>query len=98
LKDASYDVISLTGHADRFGTDAYNQKLSERRAIAVKEYLLGQSVRANRIDAEGKGETQPVTVAGARLGPRSAKVIACLQPDRRVDVEMTGTQAVATSR
>jgi OOP family OmpA-OmpF porin len=98
LKDASYDVISLTGHADRFGTDAYNQKLSERRAAAVKDYLVGQNVRANRIDAEGKGETQPVTAAGACPGPRSAKVIACLQPDRRVDVEMTGTQAVATAR
>lgn len=98
LNDGTYDVILATGHADRFGSAAYNQKLSLRRANAVKDYLVSKSVVASRIDAEGKGETQPVTKSGDCRGAKSAKVIACLQPDRRVDVEMKGTKAIASSR
>jgi OOP family OmpA-OmpF porin len=93
LKGAQYDVIVATGHTDRFGSEQYNQKLSERRAQAVKEYLVSREIPANRITADGKGETQPVTKAGDCLGAKSAKVVACLQPDRRVDVEVTGTKA-----
>lgn len=92
LEGATYDVITVTGHADRFGSNAYNQKLSERRANAVKEYLVSKDIPASRINAEGKGETQPVTKSGDCKGAKSAKVIACLQPDRRVDVEMQGTK------
>ena len=98
LDGATYDTIIATGHTDRFGSNEYNQKLSERRAHAVKDYLVSKNVQASRIDAQGKGETQSVTVAGNCLGAKSAKVIACLQPDRRVDVEMTGTQTVTSSR
>jgi OOP family OmpA-OmpF porin len=58
---------------------------------------VSRDIPANRIDAEAKGETQPVTKAGECLGPKSAKVIACLQPDRRVDVEVTGTKGLTTS-
>lgn len=97
LSGAQYDAIYVTGHTDRFGTSKYNQKLSERRAHAVKNYLVRKGVPANRIYAEGKGETQPVTGPGACKGARSAKVIACLQPDRRVHVAVTGTKAVTTS-
>lgn len=93
----TYESIVLTGHADRFGTSEYNQKLSERRATAVKDYLVSKNIQATRIEAAGHGEKEPVTAAGACAGPRSAKVIACLQPDRRVDVEMTGTRGTATS-
>jgi OOP family OmpA-OmpF porin len=93
LKGAQYDVIVATGHTDRFGSEQYNQKLSERRAQAVKEFLVSREIPANRITAVGKGETQPVTKAGDCLGAKSAKVVACLQPDRRVDVEVTGTKA-----
>lgn len=92
LKGASYDSIVVTGHTDRIGSSQYNQKLSERRAHTVKDYLVAQSVTASRIDAVGKGETQPETKAGDCKGPKSAKVIACLQPDRRVDVEVTGSK------
>jgi OOP family OmpA-OmpF porin len=95
LKGAQYEVIVATGHADRFGSNEYNQKLSERRAQAVKDYLVGREIPANRINATGKGESEPVTKAGECLGAKSAKVIACLQPDRRVDVEVTGTKAPA---
>jgi len=97
LNGAQYDAIYVTGHTDRFGTSKYNQKLSERRARAVKNYLVRKGVPANRIYAEGRGETQPVTGPGACNGARSAKVIACLQPDRRVHVTVTGTKGVTPS-
>jgi OOP family OmpA-OmpF porin len=92
LQGAQYEVIVATGHADRFGTVEYNQKLSERRANSVKEYLASKEIPLNRISASGKGKSQPVTKPGECKGPKSAKVIACLQPDRRVDVEVTGTK------
>jgi len=92
LQGAKYEVILAIGHADRIGTRAYNQKLSERRAAAVKAYLVGKGIEPNRIYAEGKGETQPVTKPGDCKGKRGKALIACLQPDRRVDVEVTGTK------
>ena len=98
LDGSTYDTIHATGHADRFGSNAYNQRLSEHRAHAVKDYLVGKNVQAGTIDAEGRGETQPLTKAGDCLGAKSAKVIACLQPDRRVDVEMNNAQIVTGSR
>jgi len=98
VNGGTYDVILATGHADRLGSAAYNQKLSVRRANAVKDYLVSKNILASRIDAEGKGETQPITKPGECKGAKSAKVIACLQPDRRVDIEMTGTKTVASSR
>ena len=98
LGGARYDVVFVTGHTDRFGSNEYNQKLSERRAHAVKDYLVSRDIAANRINADGKGETQPVTQAGACSGAKSAKVIACLQPDRRVHAEVTGTRSQTSSR
>lgn len=97
LDGATNDTIVVTGHTDRFGSNAYNQKLSERRAQTVKNYLVGMNVQASRIDAEGKGETQPVTKTDECRGAKSKKVIACLQPDRRVDIEMTGSKPAAGS-
>ena len=98
LSGVSYDKIVTTGHTDRFGSNAYNQALSERRAHTVKDYLISKNVQAGRIDAEGKGKTQPETKTTDCTGPKSAKVIACLQPDRRVDVEMTGTATLVGAR
>jgi OOP family OmpA-OmpF porin len=98
LGAANYDLIQATGHADRIGSTDYNQRLSERRALAVKDYLVSRNVLASRIEADGKGETQPMTKATDCTGPTSARIIACLQPDRRVDVEMQGTKTVASSR
>lgn len=91
-KDIKLEVIIAVGHADRFGTDAYNQKLSERRAAAVKDYLVGKGIEANRVYTEGKGEKQPVTKPDQCKGPKSKKVIECLQPDRRVEIEIIGTK------
>ena len=86
------EVVIAVGHADRIGSAAYNQKLSEKRAASVKDYLVSKGIPANRIYTEGKGSKQPVTKADQCKGPKSAKVIACLQPDRRVDIEIIGTK------
>ena len=92
VKDIKLEVIIAVGHADRIGTDAYNQKLSERRAAAVKEYLVSKGIEANRVYTEGKGKKQPVTKPDQCKGPKSKKVIECLQPDRRVEIEVIGTK------
>ncbi len=86
------EVVIAVGHADRIGSAAYNQKLSEKRAAAVKDYLVAKGIPANRVYTEGKGSKQPVTKANQCKGPKSAKVIACLQADRRVDIELIGTK------
>jgi OOP family OmpA-OmpF porin len=93
VKSIKLEVIIAVGHADRLGKDAYNQKLSERRAAAVKDYLVSKGIEANRVYAEGKGEKQPVT--GGKCGKsekRTKQLVDCLQPDRRVDLEVIGTQ------
>ncbi|MDR2365436.1 MAG: OmpA family protein [Zoogloeaceae bacterium] len=90
------EVIVAVGHTDRIGSDRYNQQLSEKRADAVKQYLIGKGIEANRIYTEGKGKTQPVTGdqcknLGAENG-RNKNLVECLQPDRRVDIEIIGTR------
>ena len=85
------EVVIAVGHADRIGGAAYNQKLSEKRAAAVQDYMVSKGIPANRIYTEGKGSKQPVTKPDQCKGPKSAKVITCLQPDRRVDIEIIGT-------
>lgn len=92
LRGAKYEVILVIGHTDRIGSAAYNQKLSERRAKAVKAYLVRKGIEANRIHAEGKGETEPITKPGDCRGLRGKTLIACLQPDRRVEVEVAATK------
>jgi OmpA-OmpF porin, OOP family len=94
LRDISTETIMTIGHADRIGSDSYNQSLSERRVASVKAYMVSKGVEPGRIYTEGKGEKQPVTKPGDCLGAKSAKVIACLQPDRRVDIEVIGTRIV----
>lgn len=94
LRGASYDVISVIGHTDRLGSSDYNQKLSTRRAETVKSYLADAAgIPAGKISARGAGETQPVTKPGDCPGQKvSKKLIDCLQPDRRVEVEVSGTK------
>ena len=84
------EILTITGHADRIGSEAYNQKLSERRADAVKDYLVSQGLIAEHLVALGKGESEPDPAADTiRVcrGIRGQKLISCLQPDRRVNVE-----------
>ncbi|MFP5461844.1 MAG: outer membrane protein OmpA [Gammaproteobacteria bacterium] len=84
LKDITLEVIIAVGHTDSIGTDQYNQRLSVRRAEAVKSYLVSKGVEANRIYTEGKGEKQPVADNKTRDG--RAK-------NRRVEIEVVGTRA-----
>jgi len=90
------EVVIAIGHADVIGSDAYNQKLSVRRAEAIKAYLASKGIEPNRIYTEGKGEKQPVTGDKCKkLGPEhrsNKKLVACLAPDRRVEIEVIGTR------
>ncbi len=94
LKGTRYDVISVTGHTDRIGSKAYNAALSTRRVEAVKNYLVDPAgIPAAKITFNGMGKSQPVTKPGDCKGEKPSKpLIACLQPDRRVDVEVTATK------
>jgi OOP family OmpA-OmpF porin len=78
------EVIIAVGHTDSVGTDAYNQRLSVRRAEAVKAYLVTKGIERNRVYTEGKGEKQPV--ADNRTSEGRAK-------NRRVEIEVVGTRA-----
>lgn len=87
LKESeSVSQILVTGHADRIGDDAYNQKLSEARANSVRDYLVERTNMADRITAVGKGETAPLVKCETQ--PFKA-LVKCLQPNRRVDVDAT---------
>ncbi len=99
IKGADVDEIVAVGHADRIASEDYNQKISEMRAQAVKDYLTQQGAKANTITAAGKGESQPVTgedckKMGAERGSNK-KLVTCLQPDRRVEIEVLGSRQVA---
>jgi OmpA-OmpF porin, OOP family len=94
LKGANVQLINMIGHADRIGNDNYNKQLSEKRAEAVKTYLSQKGVDQAKVRAEGRGETQPVTGDQCK-GVSGAKLISCLQPDRRVDIEVRGERQVA---
>lgn len=93
LRGTTYEHINVYGYTDRIGSEAYNLKLSQQRADAVKAYLVDTaSLEAGKVKADGRGEADPVTKPGECEGKRSPKVIACLQPDRRVELEVGGTQ------
>mgnify|MGYP000161404717 CR=1 FL=1 len=94
LRSTQFDRVNVEGHADRLGSDSYNQRLSAQRAESVKTYLISSGgVSANKISAVGKGETMPVTKPGDCRGTKQTPaLVACLQPDRRVDVVVTGTK------
>lgn len=85
------EVILAVGHTDWIGSKAYNQALSEKRAQAVKSYLVSNGIPADRVHASGMGELQPVTTSCKGVTP-NRDLIACLQPDRRVEVEVIGTK------
>ena len=94
LRGTRYDVITVTGHTDRIGSQAYNQALSARRAEAVKSYLVDPAaIPASKISYKGAGESEPVTKSGDCKGSTASKtLINCLQRDRRVEVEVIGTK------
>jgi OOP family OmpA-OmpF porin len=94
LSGTNYGSITVEGHTDRKGSTAYNQTLSGERANSVKDYLVTSGkIDPTKISAVGKGESMPVTKAGDCSDKLSrAKLITCLQPDRRVEVEVSGTR------
>lgn len=98
LRSTSVSSIVVVGHTDPLGSDAYNMQLSEARASSVAQYLVSHGVPANRLHTEGRGETQlkvtpeECAAQGARSRPA---LIQCYQPNRRVDVTVTGTAPAA---
>ncbi len=84
IRDVNLEVIIAVGHTDSIGSDAYNQRLSVRRAEAVKAYLVTKGIERNRVYTEGKGEKQPV--ADNKTAEGRAK-------NRRVEIEVVGTRA-----
>jgi OOP family OmpA-OmpF porin len=84
VRDINLEVIIAVGHTDSVGTDAYNQRLSVRRAESVKAYLVSKGIEKNRVYTEGKGEKQPV--ADNKTAEGRAK-------NRRVEIEVVGTRA-----
>lgn len=89
-QDMGDSRIIVTGHTDRKGDDTYNMNLSIKRAQTVRSYLINQGVNANTIIATGAGETQPVEQCATTL-PRQQE-IDCLQPNRRVTLDVTVIQ------
>ena len=94
LKGTQFELIKVTGHTDRIGAHAHNMKLSLDRAESVKAYLVESAgIPADKISARGVNGTEPVTKAGDCKGNKATKkLIACLQADRRVEVEVHGTK------
>jgi len=94
LAGTQYNDITVEGHTDRMGTEAYNQALSLERADTVKNYLVTEGrIDPARISAIGKGESSPITTADTCTGnQRSKALIDCLQPDRRVEIEVMATR------
>lgn len=85
IKGITLEVIIAVGHTDAAGSDAYNQKLSLRRAEAVKGYMVSKGIEANRVYTEGKGEKQPVA---------DNKTAAGRAKNRRVEIEVVGTRPI----
>jgi OOP family OmpA-OmpF porin len=89
LAATQYDTLTIVGHADRIGPKAYNQKLSERRADAIRAYLVSRGIDGEKIKASGVGESEPVASC---KGVHGKKLIACLQSDRYAELTATGNE------
>jgi OOP family OmpA-OmpF porin len=89
LRNVNLEVVIAVGHADRIGSDAYNMKLSVRRADSVKAYLVSKGITASRIYTEGKGARQPIK--DCKGSAKTKELIACLEPNRRVETEAVGS-------
>jgi OmpA-OmpF porin, OOP family len=96
VRGINLEVVIAIGHADSIGSDAYNQRLSVRRAESIKAYLVSKGIEPNRVYTEGKGEKQSLTAGKCKsMGKEhrsNKKMVECLQPDRRVEIEVIGTR------
>ncbi len=93
LQSINYDTVTVVGHADRSGSSAKNQVLSEQRANSVRNFLISENVPANKIKSSGKGSSESITKPEDCAKLKSTALRACLAPDRRVEVDVTGTRA-----
>jgi OOP family OmpA-OmpF porin len=84
--------VRAVGYADRMGSDASNRILSEERVGAVKSYLVSKGVPADRVKTSAWGETRPSTAAAECKDANNPKNVACMQPDRHVSIEISGTR------
>lgn len=84
--------VMAVGHADRMGSDAYNQILSEERVDAVKAYLVSKGIAAGRVKTSAWGAARPSTYAGECNDLSHARNVACMQPDRHVFIEISGSR------
>jgi OOP family OmpA-OmpF porin len=94
---ADFRSIDIVGHTDRIGSDSYNRLLSERRAQAVRAYLVERGLDSKRLSARGVGSSEPVTVQSECAGRRGTRLIQCLQPDRYAELKVSGTTPDATA-
>jgi len=90
INGMNLEVAVATGYTDKIGSDKYNDRLSLRRAQAVKAYLVSKGVPASKIYTEGKGKRNPVKTDCNQKNRKA--LIGCLAPNRRVEVEIVGTQ------
>jgi OOP family OmpA-OmpF porin len=88
----SVDVVTVIGYTDRFGSVAHNRDLSRRRAQAVADALKERGLNPARFDVRGAGSTAPIATCPGR---KSAAVIACLAPNRRVEIRVSGQSVSA---
>lgn len=84
--------VAVAGYTDRIGSDAFNVKLSQERADSVANYFVAKGVAADAISATGYGKANPVTGATCDQVKGRKALIACLAPDRRVEIAVNGTK------
>ena len=84
VKHPEITSVKVTGYTDRIGSDKYNLALSEKRAEAVKAFLVSKGIAGDRISTAGRGKADPVSSCG-KLPHK--KLVECLEPDRRVTIE-----------
>lgn len=94
IKGLEAQSMLVVGYADRMGSADSNQILSQERVDTVKAYLVSRGVAANRVDTSARGERQPSTWAGECKDANNPKNVACMQPDRHVYIEISGSRLV----
>lgn len=94
--DSDNGSVAVLGFTDHIGSDAYNHRLSEKRAQSVVNYLIARGMSADNISARGMGKSDPVTGSSCDHLRARAALIECLAPDRRVEIEVKGVKDAAT--
>ena len=96
-EDPQDEVVVVTGYTDRIGSQQYNLKLSQRRADAVKAYMVEQGIDGSRIETAARGEADPIVSCDQVKGKATRNnkaLIACLQPNRRIVIDLKGQNPV----